>query len=115
MNRAFLYGNLGAKPEVKYTQNAKKVVSFSLATRESADYTEWHNIQCWDKTADLAEQYLDKGAAVIVEGKIRSSSWEDKNGNKRKRTFIVANRITFTKSPEKIDQPKLSMDDEIPF
>jgi single-strand DNA-binding protein len=103
LNRVFIIGNLGKDPELRYTQNQNAVATFSVATtdtRTGADgqrqeQTEWHNIVVWGKTAENCSKYLAKGRSVLVEGRLQTRSWEDKNGQKRYTTEIVANNVTF--------------------
>ena len=107
VNKVILVGNLGRDPELRRTQSGSSVASFSLATTERwsdksgerKDRTEWHNIVAWGKLADLANQYLKKGRSVYIEGRITNRSWDDKDGNKRYKTEIVANQIQFLGSP----------------
>ncbi|OWY22147.1 single-stranded DNA-binding protein [Sphingobacteriales bacterium UPWRP_1] len=99
LNKVLLVGNLGKDPEIQNFESGSKKASFSLATSErytnrdgqSVENTEWHNIVCWGKLAEIAEKYLQKGKMVFVEGKIKTRSWEDKEGNKRYITEIEAN------------------------
>jgi len=114
MNKVTLYGNLGAKPEMRFTDSGKCVASFSLATREWKDETEWHKIECWESTAKIAGEFLDKGSAVIIEGRIRSNQWTDQEGAKRKTWKIVCERLHLTGSKPK-PNPKTFDDEEIPF
>ena len=91
VNKVILVGHLGKDPEVRHLENGVNVASFSLATTETItnkngekqDLTEWHNIVVWRGLADVAEKYLKKGKQVYVEGKIRTRSWDDKEGVKR--------------------------------
>ena len=100
INRAILIGNLGKKPEVRYLPNGDAVANFSLATSENyknkegvkVEKTEWHNIVMYRKVAEIAEQYLDKGSSVYIEGKIQYSSYE-KDGVTRYMTHIVADKM----------------------
>jgi single-strand DNA-binding protein len=102
VNRVFLIGNLGADPDVRYTQNAT-VANFRIATTEvwndrngeRQERTEWHRIVVWGKQADHCRDYLRKGRSVHVEGKLQTREWEDKEGQKRYTTEIVADRVTF--------------------
>jgi single-strand DNA-binding protein len=97
VNKVILLGNLGKDPEVRYLEGGIPVAKFSLATTESRknkdgekiEQTEWHNIVLWRGLAEVAEKFLKKGTAVYIEGKIRSSSWEDKEGKKHYKTEIV--------------------------
>ena len=101
INKAILVGNVGKDPEVRYLEGGASVASFSLATTdtyknksgEKVSQTEWHNIVAWRHLADLAEKYITKGRQLYIEGKITNRSWEDKEGNKRYTTEIVANTI----------------------
>lgn len=102
INKVILVGHLGKDPEVRHLENGVNVASFSLATTETItnksgerqDLTEWHNIVVWRGLADVAEKYLKKGKLIYVEGKIRTRSWDDKEGVKRYTTEIVADSFT---------------------
>jgi single-strand DNA-binding protein len=102
-NKVILMGNLGKDPELRYTPTGQANVSFSLATTERwmdkngqrQERTEWHNIIAWAKLAELANQYLKKGSPAFIEGKITYRSWDDKDGNKKYKTEVVANQIQF--------------------
>jgi len=102
VNRVILVGNLGKDPEVRYLEGGTAVANFPLATSESykdksgnrVDQTEWHNIVVWRGLAEIAEKYLKKGMQVFIEGKIRTRSWQDKEGNKRYTTEIIADNLT---------------------
>ncbi len=102
VNKVILIGNLGKDPEVKYTPNGTAVAKFSLATNERykdkegnwQDRTEWHNITAWQRTAEIAGEYLKKGRTVYIEGRLRTDSWEDKNTHEKKyRTEIVVENL----------------------
>jgi len=103
VNKVILVGNLGKDPEVRYTQTGSAVANFSIATSEQwndrdgkkQERTEWHNIVVWGKQAEHCGQYLSKGRQVYIEGSIRTRSYDDKSGNKRYITEIVAQRIQF--------------------
>lgn len=99
-----LIGNVGKDPEVRYLdgQNGNsKVASFTLATTEryrdrngeTRELTEWHNIVAWRATADVVEKYVRKGTQVYIEGRIRTRSWDDQNGNRRYTTEIMADNM----------------------
>ena len=98
-NKVQLIGNLGMNPEVKELEGGRKVAKFTLATNEyynnkkgeKVQETQWHNIVAWGKTAELMEQLLDKGKEVMLEGKLTNRTWDDKDGNKRYITEVVAN------------------------
>jgi len=102
VNKVILVGNLGKDPEVRSLESGTKVASFSLATSESyknkdgqkVDQTEWHNIVMWRGLAEVAEKYLKKGSQIYLEGKIRTRTWDDKEGNKRYTTEIIADTFT---------------------
>jgi single-strand DNA-binding protein len=93
-----IIGNLGADPEVRYTQSNTALATFNVATTEKfkdsngdlKENTEWHRIVCWGRLAELAQQYLRKGSPVYIEGSIQTRQWEDKDGQKRYTTEIKA-------------------------
>lgn len=101
LNKAILIGRLGKDPEVKYFEGGSVKASFSIATSENykdksgqkVENTTWHNIVCWKGLAEIAEKYLRKGGNVYIEGKITTRSWDDKDGNKRYTTEIVADNF----------------------
>lgn len=103
VNKAILIGNLGAAPELRYTQSGTPVANFRLATNERwkdkdgnvQDRTEWHRVTVYGKQAENCERYLDKGRQVYVEGRIQTRDWEDRDGNKRYTTEIVAQTVQF--------------------
>ncbi|HON11101.1 MAG TPA: single-stranded DNA-binding protein [Chitinispirillaceae bacterium] len=103
VNKAILIGHLGKDPDVRSTAGGQPVATFSLATSERftdrngqrQDRTEWHTVVAWGKLAELAGQYLKKGRSVYVEGRITTRSWDDRDGNKRYKTEIVATQIQF--------------------
>ena len=103
VNKVILVGNLGKDPDVRFTNTGSAVANFSLATSEvwndrdgkRQERTEWHNIVVWGKQAESCGQYLAKGRQVYVEGSIRTRSYDDKSGNKRYITEVVAQRIQF--------------------
>lgn len=98
LNKVFLVGNLGRDPEVRSTPSGQAVATFSVATSRKwrdrdgnrQEQTEWHNVVCWGKQAEIAGQYLTKGKQVFVEGRLQTRSWDDKNsGEKRYKTEII--------------------------
>jgi len=107
VNKVILVGNLGRDPEIRYTQGGQPVANFTLATTESftsregkrEERTEWHRIVVWGKTAELCTQYLAKGRTVYLEGRIQTREWEDKEGQKRRTTEVVAQTVQFLGSP----------------
>lgn len=101
VNRVILVGHLGKDPEVRHLEGNVTVASFPLATSESynkdgkrIEQTEWHNIVMWRGLADVAAKYLQKGKLVYIEGKLRTRSFEDKEGHKKYSTEIVAENFT---------------------
>lgn len=100
-NSVQLIGNLGMDPEVKEVSNGSKMARFSLATSETyhkqngekVTDTQWHNLIIWGKLADVAEKYLKKGKQIAVEGKLETTSYDDKNGNRRYYTQIKVNDL----------------------
>ena len=109
VNKVILVGNVGQDPEVKYTPSGVPVAKFSLATNErfkdkSGEFqerTEWHNVIAWQRLAEIVGEYLSKGSKVYVEGKLQTSSWEDKQSGQRKyRTEIVARDLVLLGSRE---------------
>ena len=101
LNKVQLIGRLGKDPEIQRFENGGILAKFPLATSESykdktgnlVEQTEWHNVVAWRRLAEIAESYIRKGSAVYVEGKIRTRSWEDQNGNKKYMTEIVADNF----------------------
>lgn len=104
INKVILIGNVGQDPEIRYTgdvNNGTKVATLRLATTERyrdrsgnlQEHTEWHSIVVWRNTADVVEKYVKKGTQVYIEGRLRTRSWDDQNGNKRYVTEIVADTL----------------------
>lgn len=102
VNKVILIGNLGKDPELKHTSGGTAVAKFTLATNERfkdkdgnwQDRTEWHNVTCWSRLAEIAGEYLKKGRTVYIEGSLRTDSWDDKQtGQKRYQTYINASDI----------------------
>jgi single-strand DNA-binding protein len=100
-NKVQLIGNLGMNPELRKLDSGSSVAKFTMATSESyvnkkgerVDYTQWHNVVAWGKIAELMGELLAKGKEVMVEGKLTSRSWDDKEGNKRYITEVVASEF----------------------
>ncbi|MFH1216053.1 MAG: single-stranded DNA-binding protein [Pseudomonadota bacterium] len=98
INKAIIIGNLGTDPEIRYTQSGTAMANFSVATTEKwkgqdgqmQEQTEWHRIVVFSRLAEICGEYLSKGSKVYIEGRIQTRSWEDKDGNKRYTTEIVA-------------------------
>ena len=103
VNKAIVVGNLGIDPELRYTQSGAAVCNLRVATAESwtdksgekQERTEWHNIVVFGRQAENCEKFLKKGRQVYVEGRLQTRSWEDKDGNTRYTTEIVANTVQF--------------------
>jgi single-strand DNA-binding protein len=98
LNKVMLIGHLGGDPELKYTPGGQAVATFNVATNEvykdkdgnQQEKTDWHRIVVWSKQAEIAAEYLRKGRLVYVEGRLQTRSWNDKDGNKRYTTEVVA-------------------------
>lgn len=101
VNKVILIGNLGANPELRYTQGQQAVANLRLATTEKwtdksgqkQEATEWHRVVVWGKQAEICGQYLTKGRQVYIEGSIRTRQWQDQQGQKRYTTEIVARNV----------------------
>jgi single-strand DNA-binding protein len=101
VNKVILVGNLGKDPELKHTSGGTAVATMTVATNERfkdksgewQDKTEWHNVVLWQRLAEIAAEYLKKGRSVYVEGRLQTRSWEDKQGQKRYTTEIVASDL----------------------
>lgn len=142
INKVILIGNLGADPEVRYMPNGGAVANVSLATSESwkdkntgeqQDKTEWHRVVFFRRLAEIVGEYLKKGSKVYIEGKLQTRKWQDKEGNDRYTTEIVANEMQMldsrgggsanfdndpaSKSKSASPQPATvsDFDDDIPF
>jgi len=102
VNKVILIGHLGKDPDVRHSQSGATITSFSLATNETwnnkdgqrEERTEWHRIVVFGKLADICGQYLKKGKQVFIEGRLQTRSWEDRDGNKRYTTEVVASNMT---------------------
>lgn len=139
INKVILLGNLGKDPEIRYLEGGTAVANFTLATSENykdkttgerKTITEWHNVVLWRGLAEITEKYLKKGSQVYIEGKLRTRSWQDKDGNTRYTTEIVAENMqmigrkdentsstpsdTSAPSTQEIEQNN-SMEDDLPF
>ena len=118
LNKVILAGNLGKDPEIRHLEGGIAVARFSLATSDfykdksgqRIEQTEWHNIVLWRGLAENAEKYLKKGMTIYIEGKLRSRSWDDKNGHKRYMTEIVGD--TFTILSKKENNPSSNKEEE---
>jgi single-strand DNA-binding protein len=136
VNKAILIGNLGKDPEIRYTPSGQAVASFSIATTrkwkdkegQSQEQTDWHNIVVWGRMAELAKEYLAKGRSVYIEGRIQNRSYDDKEGNKRYISEVVATTMQFlggrsdhaggqqaSQAPPPEQPPDITDDDDLPF
>jgi len=96
LNKCMIIGHLGKDPEIKTTQSGMAVANFSVAVsekRKGEDATEWFRVVAFDKLADICGKYLTKGKQVYIEGRIQTREWEDRDGNKRQTTEIIANQM----------------------
>ncbi len=123
-NRVQLIGHLGKDPQVKHLQGEKVVAQFSLATSESyknkqgekVKDTQWHQVVVWGKLAEISEKFLQKGMKVAIEGKLTYRSYEDKQGNQRYVTEIVAQDLLMLDKKEKTTEKKTALvEDDLPF
>ena len=141
LNKVMLIGNLGRDPEVRYVMQDVPVATFTVATTEKGyrlangtevpDQTEWHNVVLWRGLAKIAEQYLHKGDKVYIEGKIKTRTYDDKNGVQKRITEIIADNMELlgggrrpeqtVAAPAAVQQPvaqpevQTSNDDQTPF
>ena len=118
LNRVQLIGRLGKDPESKFTPTGKKVANFSLAVSqrwktggESKEYTEWVNIEAWGRLAEVCDEYLKKGSLVYLEGRLKTEKYEDKGGETKYYTKVVALTLQFLDKRDK-DEPILTVDEE---
>jgi single-strand DNA-binding protein len=103
VNKVILVGNLGADPESRTTQSGSTVANLRIATTERAkdregnwtDHTEWHRVACFGRTAENVAKYCRKGKQLYIEGKIRTRKWQDRDGNDRWSTEVIADQIRF--------------------
>ena len=137
VNKVILVGRLGADPEVRYTNTGTPVANFNIATSSSftdksgerTERTEWHRIVAFGKLAEICGEYLAKGKQIYIEGRLQTRDWEDRDGNKRKTTEIVANTMQMLGSagdqvrsggsdlgpPPGDAMPDINTEDDIPF
>ncbi|SNR63144.1 single-strand binding protein [Humidesulfovibrio mexicanus] len=101
LNKVILVGHLGQDPKISYTQSGQPVANLRMATSERfkdksgqwTDRTEWHTVVAWGKDAEFCGNYLGKGALVMIEGRLQTRKWQDKDGQDRYSTEVVANRV----------------------
>jgi len=139
VNKVILIGNLGRDPEVRYSPNGGAIANITLATSEAwkdkntgeqVEKTEWHRVVFFRRLAEIAGEYLKKGSKVYIEGKLQTRKWQDKDGNDRYTTEVVANEMQMLDSrggsaSYSQDEPPMSQaqepmpagdfDDDIPF
>jgi len=136
INKAILIGRLGREPEVRYTPSGAAVANFSIATSEEwkdretgekQERTEWHKIVAWRRLGEICGEYLHKGSQVYIEGRLQTRAWEDRDGNKRYTTEVVAQSMQMLGSVGKgggaepmagdypIEEPINVQEDDIPF
>ena len=132
VNRVILIGNLGKDPDLRYTPSGQPVAKFPIATSERwkdkdgqfQQRTDWHNIVAWGRQAEICKEYLKKGSPVYIEGRIQSRSYDDKDGNRKYITEIIANRIQMLgkkgeepASEGEVSEPEAeeTQGDDIPF
>lgn len=109
VNKVILIGNLGKDPEVRHLENGAIVANFPIATSETytdrntgqrIENTDWHDIVVWRGLAEVVDKYVKKGTKIYVEGKLKKRSWQDKEGNIRYTTEVVADELTILSRPE---------------
>ena len=130
VNKSIIVGRLGRDPELKYTSDGKAVANFSVATSEDwkdkstgdkKERTEWHRIVVWGRLGEICGEYLRKGSQVYLEGKIQTRKWEDKDGNERYVTEIIAHTMQMLgggqerEKPPVQEEPGVKPGDDIPF
>ena len=130
INKVILIGNLGADPEIRYTQNGTQVATFNLATTErwrgqdgqTQEQTEWHRIVAWAKLAEICGEYLHKGSRVYIEGKLQTRKWQDNDGVDRYTTEIIAKEMKMLTGRESGGRdvapepgPPTNFGDDVPF
>ena len=110
INQVFLMGHLGHEPELRTTKSGKQVCDLRLATHRSTrtdrgweSQTDWHRVRLWDRHAEVAAQYLQKGHPVAVQGALRADAWTDSEGNPRKRTVVYCQKLHLVRAPRSID------------
>ena len=102
LNRLEIIGNVGADPESRFTPEGKMVTNFSVAVNENGSEdvrTEWFNVTCWEKLAEICDKHIYKGMLVWVEGRINLQKWQDHNGVHRSSLALIANRVVFLSRP----------------
>ncbi len=118
LNRVQLIGRLGKDPESKFTPSGKKVAHFSLAVSqrwntagETKEYTEWVNIEAWGRLGEVCQEYLKKGSLVYLEGRLKTEKYEDKGGETKYYTKVVALSLQFLDKRDK-DEPVMAVEED---
>jgi len=135
VNKVILVGRLGRDPEVRYTPSGTAVANFSIATSEQwtnkdgekQERTEWHKIVAWRRLGEICGEYLHKGSQIYIEGRLQTRDWEDRDGNKRYTTEVIAQNMQMLGSASKegraettderfpVEEPITVPEDDIPF
>jgi len=122
MNKVILVGRLGKDPTIQYTPNGHAVCTLSVATNEPykegdqwKSRTEWHRVTFWKHNAEYVTEYAHKGQEILVEGKLQTKSYEDRESNQKKITEIVAQNVILFKGGERKTKPSSHNDDDLPF
>ena len=115
MNLCILTGNLGADPENVFTPDGVQITNFSLAFKSGKDKTSWIRVACFNKTAELAEKHLHKGARVGITGTLDLDKWTSTDGQPKSAHKLLANHIEFIKTDGRGFENSKNPDDEIPF
>ncbi len=118
LNRVQLIGRLGKEPESRFTPNGKKVAHFSLAIsqrwksgNETKEYTEWVNVEAWGRLGEVAQQYLKKGSLVYIEGRLKTDKYEDKGGETKYFSKVIALMMQFL-DKKSAEEPVIAVDEE---
>ncbi len=135
VNKVILVGRLGKDPEVRYTPSGAAVANFTMATSEEwkdkntgekQERTEWHRVVAWRRLGEVCGEYLHKGSQIYIEGRLQTRAWEDRDGNKRYTTEIVAQNMQMLDAAGKgkaapedeslpLEEPGSIPEDDIPF
>jgi len=135
VNKVILVGRLGRDPEVRYTPSGTAVANFSIATSEQwtnkdgekQERTEWHKIVAWRRLGEICGEYLHKGSQIYIEGRLQTRDWEDRDGNKRYTTEVIAQTMQMLGPADKggkaettderfpVEEPVTVPEDDIPF
>ena len=136
VNKVILVGRLGQDPEVRYTPSGSAVANFSIATSEEwkdkdtgnkQERTEWHRIVAWRRLGEICGEYLHKGSQIYIEGRLQTRAWDDRDGNKRYTTEIIAQNMQMLSAADRggktaprdenfpVEEPVTVPGDDIPF